>query len=266
MLEWFRMPDGFANTLRLSQIQQGLAIQYAVEHWRIHRPRCMGALYWQLNDCWPVASWASIDYHGRWKSLHYFAKRFFAPFLITGVEDAQTRRVRVHAANDTADAAEVSAAWTVTDAAGRELGQGEFRSELPGCAAALLGEVDCSLWWESHGPRNLLVWLELWRDGELLSENPARFVKPKHLEIVPAKIEAALRPVAEGEWEVIVSADHAALWVHLELADCDFRASDNDFCLRPGLPRTLRLRPAVPLLESELRAQLRISSLRDTTA
>ena len=61
MLDWFRMPDGFDMTLWVSQILQGMAIKYAVEHWRRSMPRGMGTLYWQLNDCWPVASWASID-------------------------------------------------------------------------------------------------------------------------------------------------------------------------------------------------------------
>ncbi|MFW5846309.1 MAG: glycoside hydrolase family 2 protein, partial [Planctomycetota bacterium] len=78
LCSWFPMPRGSEELLWLSQIQQGLAIQYAVEHWRRHMHRCRGALYWQLNDCWPVASWASIDYLGRWKALQYLAKRFFA--------------------------------------------------------------------------------------------------------------------------------------------------------------------------------------------
>ena len=77
--ENFRYPSDFSQLLYISQILQGMAIQYGVEHWRRNRGRCMGTLYWQLNDNWPVASWSSIDYFGRWKALHYMAKRFFAP-------------------------------------------------------------------------------------------------------------------------------------------------------------------------------------------
>lgn len=76
MLEWFRFPKDFDMTLWLSQILQGMAIKYAVEHWRRSMPRGMGTLYWQLNDCWPVASWSSLDCHGRWKALHYMARHF----------------------------------------------------------------------------------------------------------------------------------------------------------------------------------------------
>ena len=88
MLDWFKLPTSFDMTLWLSQILQGMAIKYAVEHWRRAMPRGMGTLYWQLNDCWPVASWSSIDYFGNWKALHYMARDFFAPLLISGLEDS----------------------------------------------------------------------------------------------------------------------------------------------------------------------------------
>ena len=71
----------------LSQIQQGLAIKTAIEYWRSTKPRCMGTLYWQINDIYPVASWSSLDYGGQWKLLHYMAKRFFLP-------DQRRRRAR----------------------------------------------------------------------------------------------------------------------------------------------------------------------------
>ena len=75
----FLIPKEFEKQVVLSQITQAEAMEYGVEHWHRNRTNfhCMGALYWQLNDCWPVASWSSIDYYGRWKALHYFAKRFF---------------------------------------------------------------------------------------------------------------------------------------------------------------------------------------------
>lgn len=81
--ELFLYPKDFDSMLYISQILQGLAIKAGVEHWRNNRGRCMGALYWQMNDNWPVASWSSIDYYGRWKALHYMAKKFYAPFNAT---------------------------------------------------------------------------------------------------------------------------------------------------------------------------------------
>lgn len=75
----FRYPARFDDLLYVSQILQGCAIRYGVEHWRRYRGRCMGTMYWQLNDIWPAASWSSIDYGNRWKALHYMAAKFYAP-------------------------------------------------------------------------------------------------------------------------------------------------------------------------------------------
>lgn len=83
MARYFRMSSDFADFLYLSQVQQAWAIRTAVEYWRSQRPVSMGALYWQLNDLWPVASWASIEYDGTWKLLHYEARRFFAPLWVS---------------------------------------------------------------------------------------------------------------------------------------------------------------------------------------
>ncbi|WP_304240720.1 glycoside hydrolase family 2 protein [Gracilinema caldarium] len=96
---YFRFPEGFTNMLYLSQVQQALAIKTAVEYWRSRRPVCMGALYWQLNDCWPVASWSSIEYSGKWKLLHYAARRFFAPIAL--VSYIKGEKIQVHLINDT---------------------------------------------------------------------------------------------------------------------------------------------------------------------
>ncbi len=83
MLRYFGRAKDFASELVLSQFQQGLAIKTAVESWRAEMPRTMGTLYWQLNDNWPVASWSSIEYGGKWKPLHYMARRFYAPLAVT---------------------------------------------------------------------------------------------------------------------------------------------------------------------------------------
>jgi len=87
LLRHFRFPDSFERTVYLSQVQQAMAITTAVEYWRTLAPRCMGALYWQLNDTWPVASWASLEYGGGWKLLHHAARRFFAPVIVAIVPD-----------------------------------------------------------------------------------------------------------------------------------------------------------------------------------
>lgn len=98
MLRYFRMPKDFPSLLYLSQVQQAVAIKTAVEFWRSNRPRCMGSLYWQLNDVWPVASWSSLEYGGGWKLLHYEARRFYDPATLVFVVHPET--IELHALND----------------------------------------------------------------------------------------------------------------------------------------------------------------------
>lgn len=83
MLRYYKSPKDFASFLYVSQLLQAYGIQVGIEAHRRHRDRCMGSLYWQINDCWPVASWSSIDYYGKWKALHYTAKKSFENFLIS---------------------------------------------------------------------------------------------------------------------------------------------------------------------------------------
>ncbi|MDR1655469.1 MAG: glycoside hydrolase family 2 protein [Treponema sp.] len=87
MYQTFLYPSSFETLIYASQLLQAEAIKYGVEHFRRNRGRCMGAIYWQLNDIWPVTSWASVDYYFRWKALHYYARRFFQPLMISCHEE-----------------------------------------------------------------------------------------------------------------------------------------------------------------------------------
>ena len=103
MFRYFRFPMDFADFVYLSQVQQGLAIKTAVEFWRSLKPHNMGALYWQLNDTWPVASWASLDHGGGWKVMHHMARRFFQPVAVFAIPSPDGEAIRLVAVNDTSD-------------------------------------------------------------------------------------------------------------------------------------------------------------------
>ena len=98
ILMYYNEPKDFSSFIMLSQIMAGEAIKVAVESHRMAMPYCMGSLYWQLNDCWPGASWSSLDYFGNWKALHYYAKKFFSPLLICA--DIQSEIMSVYVVND----------------------------------------------------------------------------------------------------------------------------------------------------------------------
>ncbi len=123
MFRYFRFPVDFPSFVYLSQVQQGIAIKTAVTHWRSLKPHCMGTLYWQLNDTWPVCSWSSLDHGGNWKLLHHMAKAFFAPVIVTAVPGPGG--VALVAVNDRPDAVEVTVTAYATrmDGSARPLGQ-----------------------------------------------------------------------------------------------------------------------------------------------
>ncbi|HME53915.1 MAG TPA: glycoside hydrolase family 2 protein [Candidatus Lokiarchaeia archaeon] len=155
MKKRFRIPDDFRKQVILSQLTQAEAIEYGVEHWRRNRgtpgsEHCMGALYWQLNDCWPVASWSSIDYSkklaenqgipGRWKALHYFAKRFYKPVIVSIAESV--KECELWGVNDLADARTVTVEWSVMKADGAFISSGSVDAELPPTSSRLVATID----------------------------------------------------------------------------------------------------------------------------
>jgi beta-mannosidase len=148
--KYFRFPKDFAALVYLSQLSQSEAIRHGVEHWRRNRGRCMGAVYWQYNDNWPVASWASVDYYGRWKALHYEARRAFANVLLSCPVDGN--HAELHLSNEGRSAVNGRVFWHLSDMAGVTLRDGwldvavqplstmkaadlDFSTELAGLAA-----------------------------------------------------------------------------------------------------------------------------------
>lgn len=264
MLSWYRLPVGFENVLWMSQIQQGLAIKYAVEHWRRNMPRCMGALYWQINDTWPVASWASIDYHGRWKALHFMARRFFEPMLISGVEDNAKGTVEIHVSSDLMSAKSGTASWTLTNTNGKALASGRKRIRIGAGKSAKVDTLRLKPFLESHTERDLMVWLELTVGGKVVSTNFVTFARPKHFALPDPDIRAKVKTIKGGAFAVTLKARRPALWAFMELKKADACFNDNFICLEPGKATEIIVTPEKPMTKSQFMRQLQVKSLVDT--
>jgi beta-mannosidase len=130
MFRYFRFPKDFGNFVYVSQIQQGLAMKTAIEYWRSLKPHCMGTLYWQLNDTWPVASWSSLDHGGHWKAMHYMAKRFYAPVAVMAIPDKQGG-ISIKAVNDRLKAQKLTLELTIVDPAGKAQKLKSFTKTIP---------------------------------------------------------------------------------------------------------------------------------------
>jgi beta-mannosidase len=236
MFRYFRFPRGFSNFVYLSQIQQGLAIKTAVEYWRSLKPHCMGTIIWQLNDTWPVASWASLDYGGNWKAMHYQARRFFAPVAVFAIPSPSGNMLDMVMVNDMADNIEVSAEVYTVSLDGREVPLKSGRATCRPDKAMTLMSIPVSDIPDGH----LLFWDFKTSAG---SEGRGHHAVStyKALDLQPAGLEHEVKTV-DGKYEISLSSSGPALFVLIE-ADCEGRFSDNAFDMLAGESRTITFTP-----------------------
>ena len=273
---YFRMPRGFDETLYLSQVQQAVAIRTGVEYWRSLRPYCMGTVFWQLNDNWPVASWSSIEYGGRWKALHAAARRFYAPLatfvfapgsgampeahlvwdLPRPVEATVTITLRRLADGTPADT------WTFHESFRRAAAR---KLKLPAqahdaAARAGLAPNECFLTIETEGTD---------ADGRTYRHAETAFLDAwKRCNLPRAKLavrNVAPAPDEPGAFDIALAAKAPAFFAWLAVADDPHgRFSDNLVTVLPGAPLTLRYRPGTPMTAAALRRRLSTIDLRES--
>lgn len=236
----FRYPNSFDDLLYASQLMQAEAIRYGVEHWRRNRGRCMGAIIWQLNDIWPVASWASIDYYGRWKALHYAAKRFFAPVMISAEEEGELsqnpkineyhpapleKSFRLNVCNETLRDVTGEVVWALRTPDGAIVRQNQQTLTIPAMSAKWLDKVDCA----DASLTGHYVSFAFVVDDVAVSEGTCIFCAPKHFEFTDPQLTAE----THGD-TIIVTSRAYAKQVWLESEDADLLLDDNAFDMNPG--------------------------------
>lgn len=224
--ENLRYPKDLTHLLYASQVLQGMAIKYGVDHWRRNRGRCMGTLYWQINDDWPAPSWSSIDYFGRWKALHYMAQKFYAPHAVSmTLED---HRCHVYFSNESFETTEYSLTLSIRDLSGNVLETYETKGNSPAFSAIETAVVDiCS--WEDQKDDVFLEAVIHTKDQKVLNDVET---------LVPYKYLNLKNPVISTEAEetndafiLHISSDCFAPFVALDFDDADVIFSDNFFHL-----------------------------------
>jgi beta-mannosidase len=262
---YFRPGKDFDSTLWISQLVQAYGIKLGAEFWRQHMPQSLGCLFWQYNDCWPVASWASVDYHGRWKALHYAARRFYAPMLVSGLEDEKNFTVAVYLTSDLATPQSGQLEWRVTDLPGTLLNDGTLAAEIAPRKSQIVQTLDLNSLAQSHGKNNLLVWLKLNVAGREVSRNLVSFARPKDLDLADPKLKTEVTETQTG-FRVKLSAEKPALWAWLSLTDADARYSDNFVHLAANSSVEIDVTPAQPIPRAGFEKMLIVRSLFDTYA
>lgn len=254
----YRYPKNFDELLYCSQMLQLDAIRYGVEYFRRIRGTCMGTVVWQLNDIWPVASWASIDYYGRWKALHYGEKRFFAPVSITCEEHGRLDQkpfvnslpipveysAALHVANETGETVKGTVRWQLRRPDSSVIRENEKDIEIAPYSGTWL---DREIYNGLADEREMHLYYEFVQDGKIVSSGSAMFVAPKHYRFADPKLSVRV----EGD-TVIVTSEGYAKGVCVESEDGNLRLSDNFFDMEKG-ERVLTIVGKKP--EGELRVR-----------
>jgi len=258
MLREYREPKDFPSFVYLSQVQQAEIIKIGAEHLRRQRPRTMGSLYWQLNDCWPVASWASIDYYGRWKALHYYARRFYDDVLVSPY--LHDDKVDVYVVSDKLQPLSGTIHTRLLDFSGKVLLDQTKDVSVPAQSSAIyltLAKPELSA--KADLRQSFLVF-DLDMAGKRVSRNLIFFDAMHNLELPSPRMENNLTS-SDGGYRLKLQSEKLARNVAISFGDLDVQLSDNYFDLLPGEPVTIELKSSASL--DQLRSALKLMSLTE---
>jgi len=259
---YFRLPATFEDFIYLSQVQQAVAIKTGVEFWRTLRPVCMGTVYWQLNDNWPVASWSSLDYFGSWKQLHYHAKRFFAPVMAAAIRKTP-ETVELRMANDLCTPVRGQLVLSVRRITGEVRSEQRFPVDLAAGSAAVLKTIPAAEL--SRTPTEDFLSLEFRGESggrQVSCVNECFLAKYKEYDLAVPRFRHRIRRDEKGVFHLELAADRAAFYVFAEFRGIQTVFSDNSFTLLPDRPCDLTFRTASDVTVETLEKALVIRHLR----
>lgn len=236
---YMREPKDFQAFLYMSQVLQAEAMKMAIEAHRRSMPYCMGTLYWQMNDCWPVASWSGMDYYGKWKALQYYAKRSFADTLLS-FDKTDKGLINIHVVTDLLEPLTGELRLTLYDFAGVQLKQLSAKVAAAGNSATVICTVNEQEWLAGCEAGRVLLYAELEQEGRLVDSKTYYFVKAKEQKLTAGTIRMTEVAGSNGsafalETDVLMKQ----VWV---TAEREGMFSDNFFDLIPGVAKTVEFR------------------------
>jgi len=260
MLRDYKQPKDFESFLYVSQVLQAEGIRIGAEHLRRIMPHNMGSLYWQIDDCWPVASWSSIDYFGRWKALQYYSRRFYNDLLIS--PSVQNGYLKTFVVSDRTKAVPAKVRVTLMDFDGKVLKNFLEDVTVAPLTSKSYFDVRVDDLLKGTDQKNVVVYCELVVDGKVVSDHDYFFAPFKDLAFSKPAIVSEVLPI-RGGYSVKVSSDKFAKAVYLAVPEHDGFFSDNFFNLAPGHEMTVEFHSREPLSLKEFKERLQIRSVFD---
>jgi beta-mannosidase len=263
LLKDYSEPKDFASFLYVSQVLQAEGIKIGAEHLRRSRPETMGSIFWQLNDCWPVASWSSIDYYGRWKALQYYARRFYAPILVSPhVEDGS---LKVYIVSDKTKAAAATLRVRLMDFDGKILLEDSQAVDITPLSSKVYLDWPLNKLADAGGADTSRVFVvaELIAGAGQISRNLTYLAPTKEVHLRPAVLNVETTG-GSGSYKVRITSLVLARSVYLSFGDMDVKVSENYFNVLPGETVEVTVTSAASL--DALKTQMKVISLTDAFA
>ena len=257
LAQMMRFPESFEELVYATQYVQAECIRSNVEHMRRHRGRCMGSVYWQLDDSNPAISWSSVDYYGRWKAAHYYAKRFHAPVLLScGANGDPIFNVSNETPNDFSG----KIIWEMRNMDSEIVRGGEIRADVPALTAQFYPRIQglAGFYDEMNRRRHYLAYRLVDSEGMVVSSGVTLLCQPKQLERKKPAFRFELRKLPE-HYILTVESDTFVPAVVLDCKKLDIIFSDNWFPLHAHEPVNLTIAKRPDLTLDLLREEITVT-------
>ncbi|HVQ39751.1 MAG TPA: glycoside hydrolase family 2 protein [Pyrinomonadaceae bacterium] len=260
MLREYPEPKDFESFLYVSQVLQAEGIKIGAEHLRRIMPHNMGSLFWQINDCWPVASWSSVDYTGRWKALQYYARRFYNDILVS--PRFENGNVNIFVVSDRVQPVAAQLKLSLLNFEGNKLWSQQTDVELAPLNSRSYVTVPVKTLLAEKDGKSVFLLMEVVVDGKVVSSNTHFFEPYKNLSLPRPQINSEVVSV-RGGFKVSVTSDKFARAVYLSAPNAAGFFVDNYFDLIPGQKVEVQFRTGAPPSLADFRSQLKIRSMAD---
>ena len=248
---YYKVPGNFESFIYVSQLTQADGIKYAIETHRRNMPHCMGSLYWQINDCWPTMSWASVDYFGRWKALHYAVKNAFQP--VYPIIYRESTDIKVTVANDRLTSEKMTLVAKLYDFEGKILWEKQIDTMIVANSSLVYLKVPEKELLSKTSASKSIFEVSVQSGDQVLAINQFYFTDGKNLQLENPEITKSIAKSGDQEYELTLTTKKLAKNVSLITTNSEGFFSDNFFDMIPGKTYKIKFTGEAINLDGDIR-------------